>query len=97
MTLSFADLQRRPSVRAEDLMATLREYATSGAAISGRVVRTLVMRTLLDADQMAHLIESAERGAESQRSRNFPRDAESYEDVADLLREMARPSMRASP
>jgi hypothetical protein len=86
---TFLALQERSDVDAADLMETLRHYAVNGAAISADVVRSIAMRTPLDLDQMAHLAESAELGAHSQRSRGFVRDAAAYDKISDLLRGMA--------
>lgn len=86
---TFLELEARIAVDPADLMSTLRDYATEGAAISADTVASIVARTPLDLDQMTHLAESAELGAYSQRSRGFLKDARAYERVAELIRGMA--------
>jgi len=82
---TFYDLERAETISSEDLKDTLREYARSGAGISGRVVTELVRRTPLTQDDLNHLQESARLGEETQQNLRQARDAAQYADVSRFV------------
>jgi hypothetical protein len=82
---SFAELEASENVDPSDLIATLRNYAEGGAGISSWVVQSIIARTPLDQDQIAHLLESAEIGRQDQRRRGFQSDATAYASIAAYL------------
>ena len=64
--LSFAELEGKEQVSADELKATLRDYAESGAAILVRVVNSLIDRVNLTENDLAELVNIARRGIEVQ-------------------------------
>lgn len=87
---SFADLEARIDVDPADLVATLRNYAATGAGISAKVVCDIIRRTPLSQDQIGDMLESAEIGREDQLRRNFERDASAYFSVSIFLSTLAQ-------
>ncbi len=77
---SFADLENKENVTAEELKETLRDYAY-GAAINAGVVNSIIDRTELSPEDLQELRQSAQRGAEIQRGHRFPSEEKEYKKV----------------
>lgn len=60
---SFRELAIAKNIRAIDLIATLRDYATSGSAIRGDVVNSILERVELNKLQLAEIKLAALEGA----------------------------------
>ena len=82
---TFSELESAQDVDAADLRDTLRDYASSGAAISAPVVLGLLARAGLDAEDIAHLAESGQIGRASQARRGHGADAAAYDEVNAAL------------
>lgn len=83
--ITFRELQDRETVSVTDVKETLREYATSGAAILGRVVNALIDRVDLTDNDVMDLMDSAKKGSENQARRRFPKDAAEFDAVTRHL------------
>ena len=88
---SFAVLQAQKRITPANLMVSLEEYATSGAAISSEVVIGIINRTRLTKRHKASLRESARKGMlvhrrMSERKSAEAREAAQYARVADHLK-----------
>lgn len=93
---SFAELEARENVDPADLVATLRNYAEGGAGVSAWVVQSIIARTPLDQDQIAHMLESAAMGRKDQLRRGFQPDAAAYGSIAAYLATVV-PALGSSP
>lgn len=69
---SLVDLDKFKSVRAIDIMATLRDYAGTGAIIKGDLVNGILERTELDESQFLEIKDAAVLGAIIQYRRMKP-------------------------
>ena len=77
--LSFAELEGKERVSTDELKATLRDYAESGAAMSARVVNALIDRVKLTESDLAELANSARRAIEVQVENRFSSKAQTVE------------------
>ncbi len=97
--LSLAVLFEREQVSPDELKATLRDYAESGAGISDRVI-ALIDRVELTKDDLSELAGSARKGVEVQttimenkarrRGERDDQDVRKYQDVLDHLEKKMR-------
>ncbi len=63
---SFAELEQKENVTAQELIETLRSYAEGGWAVSARVVNSIIDRVELSPQDRAELKRIAERGMDVQ-------------------------------
>lgn len=86
MTITtFAELMEVDNPTFETLSEILKEYAESGAAISGRVVVTIIRKMELTKAQKRDLANHARFGISKQTALRFPKEAQEYRKVIDAL------------
>jgi hypothetical protein len=79
---SFAQLEAAESVGTLDVLATLKVYGSSGAAINGLVVTAIIDRTTLTDMDLVQLRQAALVGVNHpQRSHDIPKEKQEYQDV----------------
>ncbi len=100
MQKSFAELQQSDSPNPQDVIDTLKDYAETGAVISGRVVIEVIGKSGLSREQLSDCLTHATKGNEvhvemSQRPTMEPgkpdaekREAGEFTQVAEHIREL---------
>lgn len=83
--MTFRELHESKNPTFEQLSATLKEYAKSGAAISGQVVVEIIGRLQLTKDQKDQLIRYAGKGVMMQTAFRLSKEAEQYRKVIMAL------------
>ncbi len=82
---SFAELELAKEVTGEELVETMKEYATKGAGIASHVVIALIERVELDAIQWLDMLRFAEFGEDMQDTLRHPKCADEYHKVFNRL------------
>jgi hypothetical protein len=73
---SLAELQQQDTVKGADLLATVRDYANTGAAISSSTLKEILEKNPnIELRVLADCLESCLKGAGDQLNRRFPEDA----------------------
>ncbi len=86
MPRSFAQLEHDQNVTSTEVEEVLRDYVKVGAAISARVVITLIGRTKPNGIQRNIMKELALKGACEQFERHHRKDGAEYQQVMEHLR-----------
>lgn len=82
---TFAELAEVEKPTFETLSEILKEYAESGAAISGRVVVTIIRKMVLTEAEKNDLANSARVGIRKQTALQCPEEVEQYKRVIAAL------------
>lgn len=83
---TFTELEVAENVTAQELRATLRDYADGGWAIKGRTVVGIINRTPLGRYDLADLLASAEIGVRAHNRMQEPGEVAEYQEVVDRIR-----------
>lgn len=82
---TFAELQQEEVVASEELVATLKDYAESGASIVDRVVIEIINKTELTKPILENCLALAQRGVEVHQNMGEPVEVAKYRKVADFI------------
>ncbi len=82
---SFAELLTNGEVKQDELLATLENYAESGATISGPTVVRIIAITECTRATLEGLLTSALKGAEIHQKEKKPTEAGEYESVVRFI------------
>jgi argonaute-like protein implicated in RNA metabolism and viral defense len=82
---TFDELEKKKDVSADELIATLKDYAEGGWAINDKVVLTLIRRTKLKEDEREIIKDLAKKGAELQDARSEVESRDEYVNIIDHI------------